>query len=352
VVHDGRLCGHVVGGKRRLPWAYMVPIRQTMREIKLAFGTDNICLPKNVNEYPTRTMQANIDTYNSEKSPIISPPQAPSVQRIDDQNEKVMDSGASSTQIHLQAPNCPAPRSPVNSYRMILSKLKEESRRFSTVPPPNAPIIAQGSGSVDEIHAISARAGTPPGWQDPESWVPGVHEEPKSSGLQHIVSSTGSRRSQHALPANAVDNTNPVSALPDVSSAPDPESWVPSAQNEPKSSTLQSNMPLTRSLWRAWRKVALIEWLVVMLAFGLIVGLPVGLVSSSVGRGLSKDSKVGIVTSAGAVFLVLTFLYWWAKRARMRRGRAGMATRQRVLCRAWPESTLVINRYAWQQRHR
>jgi hypothetical protein len=330
VVHDGKLCGHVVGGKGHLPWAYMVPIRQTMREIKLAFGTDNICLPKNVNEYPTRTMQqepnseANIDTYNSEKSPIISPP---------------------------QAPNYPAPRPPVNSYRTILSKLKEESRRFSTVPPPNPPIIAQGSGSVDEIHAISARADTPPGWQDPESWVPSVHEEPKSSGLQHTVSSTGSRRSQHALPANAVDNTNPVSALPDISSGPDPERWVPSAQNEPKSSTLQSNMPLTRSLWRARLKVALIEWLVVVLTFGLIVGLPVGLVSSSVGRGLSKNSKIGIATSAGAAGIVslVTFLYWWAKRARLRRWRPGMATRQRVLGRAWPESTLVINRYAWQR---
>src|SRR5437764_15212650 len=96
VVHDGKLCGHVVGGKGYLPWAYMVPIHQIMREIKQAFGTDKICLPKDANEYPTRTrrQEANMDTYDSEKVPIISSTGAPSVQRTNDLSEKVTDSGA------------------------------------------------------------------------------------------------------------------------------------------------------------------------------------------------------------------------------------------------------------------
>lgn len=311
VVHDGKLCGHVIGGKGHLPWAYMVPIHQIMREIKLAFGTDNICLPKSVNEYPKRTMrqepnsEADIDTYNSEKFPTIPFPQAPSVQRVDDQNEKVMDSGASSAQIHLQAPDYPAPRPPVNSYRTILSKLKEESRRFSTVPPPNPLIIAHEGGSVDEIHAISARADTPPGSQDPESWVPNVYKEPKSSGLQHTVSSTGS---QHAPPANAVDNTNP---------ALDPESWVPTAQNEPGSSTFQSIMPLIRLSSRVLWEVRLLEWFVLVLVIGLFVGLPVGLVNSSAGRGLSKNSKIGIEMGAGSggFLLLVSMLLFYRIRA-------------------------------------
>src|SRR5436305_7458533 len=75
VVHNGKLCGHVIGGKGDLPWAYMVPIRRIMAEIKLAFGTDNVCLPKNVNEFPTTTMrqepnsEANIETYDNENFP-------------------------------------------------------------------------------------------------------------------------------------------------------------------------------------------------------------------------------------------------------------------------------------------
>src|SRR3954451_17820366 len=54
VLHGGKLCGHVIGGKGHLPWAYMVPIHQIMREIKLAFGTNDVCLPKNTNDFRIR----------------------------------------------------------------------------------------------------------------------------------------------------------------------------------------------------------------------------------------------------------------------------------------------------------
>src|SRR5947207_9539804 len=130
----------------------MVPIHQIKREIKQAFGTDNTCLPKNANEILTRTRrqepnsEANIDTYDSEKIPIISLPRAPSEQRTNDLSEKVTDSGASSTQIHLHAPSYPAPCPPVNSYRTILNKIKEESRQFSTAALANSPTIEHRGG--------------------------------------------------------------------------------------------------------------------------------------------------------------------------------------------------------------
>jgi hypothetical protein len=141
VVHDGKLCGHIVGGKEHLTWAYMVPIHQIMREIKQAFGTDNICLPKNVNEYPTRarrqepSLEANIDTYDNEKVLATSLLRGPSIQRTDDLSEKATDSGALSTQIHLQAPSYPALRLSVNSYRTILSKARERKKTISHSSP-------------------------------------------------------------------------------------------------------------------------------------------------------------------------------------------------------------------------
>src|SRR5437764_6421784 len=213
VVHDVKLCGHRVGGKGHLPWAYMVPIHQIMREIKQAFGTDNICLPKNANEYPTRTrrQEANMDTYDSEKVPIISSTGAPSVQRTNDLSEKVTDSGASSTQMHLHAPNYPAPRPPVNSYRTILNKIKEESRQISTAALANPPSIAHRSGSVHDTHEISGRADTSPEPQGPESGVLNAQNEPNSTSLQHTLPTTTPRRSPHAPAAPTVANRTPAS---------------------------------------------------------------------------------------------------------------------------------------------
>src|SRR3984885_16114518 len=80
VLHDGKLCGHVVGGKGHLPWAYMVPIHQILREIKLAFGTNDVCLPKNINEFrirmPWQDSETKIDLDGDEKGLIVSPTQS------------------------------------------------------------------------------------------------------------------------------------------------------------------------------------------------------------------------------------------------------------------------------------
>jgi hypothetical protein len=195
VIHDGKLCGHIVGGKGHLPWAYMVPIRHIMQEIKLAFGTDNICFPKHADEFPSRNMQqepkpeTNFDTYEDTISPFPSLPPIPSERRIDHLNAKVTDSGSSSKQPHLHAPKYQTPNPPAYQYKAILSKMKEESRRSSTTALQNK--------SVDGISAASALTETLSGWQGPESWVRGAHKEPKKSAFQHMESTTRSRGSQH-----------------------------------------------------------------------------------------------------------------------------------------------------------
>src|ERR1700722_8715545 len=212
VIHNDKLCGHIVGGKGHLPWAYMVPIRHIMQEIKLAFETDNICFPKNVDEFPSMNVrqepkpETNIDIFEDTIGPFPSLPPIPSERRIDHLNEKVTDSGSSSTQPHLHAPKYQAPNPPAYQYRTILSKMKEESRRSSTT--------ALRSKSVDGINAASALTDTLSGWQDSLVVV--------------------------------VDDIEQGSALPDTSPGQGPESGIPSIPNV--SPTRSSASPHTSPL--------------------------------------------------------------------------------------------------------
>src|ERR1700733_3293035 len=125
VLHDGKLCGHVIGGKGHLPWAYMVPIHQIMREIKLAFGTNDVCLPKNTNEFRIRmpwqepNSETRIDPDCYEKGLTILPPPTQSVRTIDDLNKKATDSDTLSPQTQQDSLISPTPSPSAHPYRVI-----------------------------------------------------------------------------------------------------------------------------------------------------------------------------------------------------------------------------------------
>jgi hypothetical protein len=42
VIQDGRLCGHIVAGRRSLRWAYMIPIERIFDEIKSCLNTSDV----------------------------------------------------------------------------------------------------------------------------------------------------------------------------------------------------------------------------------------------------------------------------------------------------------------------
>jgi ankyrin repeat protein len=260
VLRDGKLCGHIIGGKGYLPWAYMVPIHQIMREIKLAFGTNDVCLPRNMNEFRIRMpwqepdSETKVDPDGDEKGLIVSPTQ--STRTINDLNKKVTDSDALSPQIQQDSLIYPEPTLSTHPYKMILSKIKEESESVSTTasisPPPNA----LRSTVVDDTNAASLPCDTLAGQHDLESCIPSAQIESKPIASQPTVSQTGG--SQHRPAADTADEIKtPSMFMPgsspgdDGSSSGDNESSVKGGRPcEAKQTTLaniQKNKHLSRS---------------------------------------------------------------------------------------------------------
>ena len=182
-----------------------------MREIKLAFGTDDICLPKNVNEFRVRmpwqepNSETKIDPDEDEKGLIISPPPTQSIRTIDGLNKEVTDSDTSSPQIQQYSLIHPAPNPSAHPYRMILSKMKEESEQVSTTACTNPPSNTLRNTAVGDNHTTSVLYDTLSGQQDPESCVPSAQIEPKPSASQPTVSQTRARGSQNRPATDIAD---------------------------------------------------------------------------------------------------------------------------------------------------
>ena len=182
-----------------------------MREIKLAFGTDDICLPKNVNEFRVRmpwqepNSETKIDPDKDEKSLTISPPPTQSIRTIDGLNKEVTDSDTSSPQIQQDSLIHPAPNPSAHPYRMILSKMKEESEQVSTTACTNPPSNVLRNTAVGDNNTISVLYDTLSGQQDPESCVPSAQIEPKPRASQPTVSQTRARGYQHGPATDIAD---------------------------------------------------------------------------------------------------------------------------------------------------
>jgi hypothetical protein len=185
----------------------MVPIHQILREIKLAFGTNDVSLPKNTNEFRMRmpwrgsNSETKIDPDDDEKGLIVSSPPTQSIRTIDDLDKKVTDSDTLSPQIQQDS----LPNPSVHPYKMILSKMKEESEPVSTTACTNPPPNALGSTAAHDINATSALCDTLSEQQDPESCVPSAQIEPKPSASRATVLQTRARGSQYRLATDTVD---------------------------------------------------------------------------------------------------------------------------------------------------
>jgi hypothetical protein len=143
VIHDGKLCGQIVGGKGHLPWAYMVPIRQILQEIQGAFGTDKISLPTSAIDFPTRLM--------------------------------------------LQEQIYPAANLSAHPYSMILSRIKRESSSAFKTARSDPSSSALGGTTVDGIDQVSTLRYMTPAWHASKASDPRSQTEPEGSIFPHTL---------------------------------------------------------------------------------------------------------------------------------------------------------------------
>jgi ankyrin repeat protein len=210
----------------------MVPIHQIMREIKVAFGTNDVCLPKNTNEFRIRIprqephSETKIDPGGDENSLTILPPPTQSIRTTDDLNKMTTDSDTLSPQIQQDSLICPTPNPSAHPYRMILSKMKEESEQVSTIARTNPPSNALRSTTAGDINTAFVLYDTLPGQQDPESYVPSAQVEPKPSASQPTVSQERAREPRHRPATDIADEIKRPSMFMLGSSSGDNESSV------------------------------------------------------------------------------------------------------------------------------
>jgi hypothetical protein len=208
----------------------MVPIHQIMREIKMAFGTNDVCLPKNTNDFRIRmpwqesNSETKIDPDGDEKGLTTLPPPTQSIRTIDDLNKKATDSDTLSPQPQQDSIISPTPSPSAHPYRVILSKMKEESEQVSTIACKNPPSNALRSTTVGDINTASMLYDTLPGQQDPESYVPSAQVEPKPSASQPTVSQKRAREPRHRPATDIVDEVKRPSMFMLGSSSGDDES--------------------------------------------------------------------------------------------------------------------------------
>jgi hypothetical protein len=161
VLHDGKLCGHIVGGKGSLSWVYMLPIHQILQEIRSAFAIPDISLPKSANDFragrrrempspePLVICSGNEDTITSSAS---SQPG----RKIDDIAKTVTHTDKLSPPTYLRSPIYPTGNPRTYPYGTALGKVKEESRQSSRTRLETLSTTALGSLTADEVNKYIA----------------------------------------------------------------------------------------------------------------------------------------------------------------------------------------------------
>ena len=273
----------------------MIPIRQILREIKLAFGTDDIRMPTSANDFPSRMIQEDPDPEPSAaisragEDTITSSPLLDSGQSTDYVARDATHADGLLSQILLQSPSHPAGDPPAYPYRTILSRIKEESRQSSTTAIANTSITALGSTAADDINEAPVLQDIAPRHYSSKASVPKSQNESEWNTMRYMILPTRDKRNLRMPP--------PYTEYNDVT-GPRGELF----------SDLRRNRRVAKR--GGWRRLRLIIALVAVVLAGLVVGLVVGLTHSNAARGLPTSSKVGIGIGAGVGGGAMLILIW------------------------------------------